>query len=208
MPKLKVMNFGGWETLVNKEVAVAPYLSSLLRKRVHKKQATNIVVTGEPGEGKSYEACDIARVNMGLTKTGMDRFKLKQVVFTYSQYLGLIIDLPMGYPIVFDEPSFAMGKRDWYKELNKALVLTIESQRFKVHPLFIPIINKSLLDKTIRNYLIQFQIEMRVEATQLSTASIQANTVIRFIAMNFAACVIRCLTKTSAKKIPVSVAKN
>jgi hypothetical protein len=64
----------------------------------------------------------------------------------------------MGVPIVFDKPSYAMSKRDWYKELNKALVQTIESFRFKVHPLFIPIINKSLLDKTVRSYLLQFQI--------------------------------------------------
>jgi len=97
----------------------------------------------------------------GRTRSGKDRFKLDQVVFTYKQYLRLILKLRMGKPIIFDEPSYAMGKRDWYKELNKALVLTIESQRFKVHPLFIPIINKALLDKTLRSYLIQFQIEMR-----------------------------------------------
>jgi len=86
---------------------------------------------------------------------------LDQVVFTHKQYLKLILTLRMGKPIVFDEPSYAVGKRDWYKELNKALVLTIESQRFKVHPLFIPIINKALLDKTLRSYLLQFQVEMR-----------------------------------------------
>lgn len=161
MPKLKKMSIGGWGTLVNKDVAVGPYFSNLIRKRVRQHQATNVVITGEPGDGKSYLALDLARVNMGRTKTGLDRFKIKQVVFTYTQYLGLIIDLPLGDPIVFDEPSYAMGKRDWYKELNKALVLTIESQRFKVHPLLIPIVNKALLDKTIRSYLIQFQVVMR-----------------------------------------------
>ena len=161
MPKLKVMNFGGWETLVNKDVAVAPYFSSLLRKRVHRKQATNCVITGEAGEGKSYQSTDIARILEGVTKSGKDRFTLKQVVYFYSQHLDLTIWLAMGRPIVFDEPSYAMGKRDWYKDINKALVLTIESQRFKVHPFFMPIINKSLLDKTIRSYLIQYQIEMR-----------------------------------------------
>jgi len=161
MPILKLRNFHGWETLVNKDVGYAPYFSSELRRRIHKKQATNIVVTGEPGEGKSYQASDFARILEGKTKSGKDRFKLDQVVFTYKQYMKLILTLKMGRPIVFDEPSYAIGKRDWYKELNKALVLTIESQRFKVHPLFIPIINKALLDKTIRSYLIQFQVEMR-----------------------------------------------
>jgi len=155
------MNFNGWETLVNKDVGYAPYFSNMLQKRVHRKQATNIVVTGEPGEGKSCQAIDICRVLQGRTKSGKDRFKISQVVFTYKEYMKLIIHLPMGKPLVFDEPSYAIGKRDWYRELNKALVLTIESQRFKVHPLFIPIINKALLDKTIRSYLIQFQAEMK-----------------------------------------------
>ena len=161
MPTLKLKNFNGWATLVNKDVGYAPYFTSQIRHRIHKKQATNIVVTGEPGEGKSYQASDICRVVEGLTKSGKDRFKLDQVVFTYRQYMKLILTLSMGKAIIFDEPSYAMGKRDWYKDLNKALVQTIESQRFKVHPLFIPIINKALLDKTIRSYLVQFQVEMK-----------------------------------------------
>ena len=160
LPSLKLRNFNGWQTLVNKEVGYAPYFSSELRRRVHEKLATNIVVTGEPGEGKSYQACDLARVLEGKTDSGNDRFGIDQVVFTFKQFMKLVLELPMGRAIVFDEPSYAMGKRDWYKDLNKALVLTIESQRFKVHPLFIPIINKALLDKTIRSYLIQFQVEM------------------------------------------------
>jgi hypothetical protein len=161
LPRLILKNYNGWETYVNKDVGYAPYFSAMLNRRVNRKQATNIVVTGEPGEGKSYHASDICRVLAGRTKSGKDRFKIKQVVFTFKEYMSLILSLPMGKPIVFDEPSYAMGKRDWYKELNKALVLTIESQRFKVHPLFIPIINKALLDKTLRSYLIQFQVEMR-----------------------------------------------
>lgn len=160
MPQLKIQNFRGWQTLVNKDVGYAPYFSSALRYRIGKKLATNICVTGEPGIGKSYQAIDIARICEGITRQGNDRFKLRQVVFTYREYLHLIINLGMGKIIVFDEPSYAMGKRDWYKDLNKALVLTIESQRFKVHPLLIPIINQALLDKTIRSYLIQYQIHV------------------------------------------------
>jgi hypothetical protein len=37
-------------------------------------------------------------------------------------------------------------------------VKTIESFRYLVHPLFIPIINKALLDKSIRTYLLQYQV--------------------------------------------------
>jgi len=136
----------------------------MMRWRTNNKLATNVCVTGEPGIGKSYAAIDICRVFQGLYKNSKgeikDRFKVKQIVFTHSGYMELLIGLRLGLPIVFDEPSYAMGKRDWFKDLQKVLVHTLESQRFLIHPLYIPIINMSLLDKTIRNYLIQFQIHI------------------------------------------------
>lgn len=157
---LKLMKFNGFETLVSSELGVAPYFSSLLRYRVHHKLACNIAVTGEPGIGKSYFAMDSARVYEGLKRNGKDRFSVNQIVYFYSDYMALLNKLRMYKAIMFDEPSYAMGKRDWYKDLNKVLVQTLESQRFLVHPLYIPIINLALLDKTIRSYLIQFQIHV------------------------------------------------
>ncbi|MCJ7761053.1 hypothetical protein MUP59_07950, partial [Candidatus Bathyarchaeota archaeon] len=158
---IKIRNFNGWQTLVSKELSIAPYFSSTLRYRVNHKLACNIVVSGEPGIGKSYMATDIARVIEGIiVGSGKERFTVDQIVFFYSAYMDLITKLKMGKAIVFDEPSYAMGKRDWYKDLNKVLVQTIESQRFLVHPLLIPIINQALLDKTIRSYLIQYMIHV------------------------------------------------
>lgn len=155
------MNFRGWQTQVCKEASIQPYFSSELRFRIGRQLACNIIVTGEPRLGKSYEAIDIARVFSGRTRYGdKDRFTLDQVVFQYKEFMDLTMKLGIGKPIVFDEPSYAMGKRDWYKDLNKALVLTIESKGFKVHPLIIPIMNKALLDKTIRSYLLQYQVVM------------------------------------------------
>lgn len=168
MPNLEVMNYNGWQTLVSSDLNVRPIFQDMLRWRTRHKLASNICVTGEPGIGKSYNAMDICRVFAGLyisqkkaTKGQLvDRFTVDQIVFTHSGYMDLLIHLKMGKPIMFDEPSYAMGKRDWYKDLQKVLVHTLESQRFLVHPLFIPIINMSLLDKTIRKYLVQFQIHV------------------------------------------------
>lgn len=130
-----------------------PILSLELNRRVKNKEATNIVVVGEAGSGKSYIAIQIA--------LGIDpRFGIDQIVFTYKDYVEQIQQGKMGMPIVFDEPSYAMGKREWYKQINQALVKTIESQRFLVRPLIIPIINLNLLDKTLRSYLIQFQVHV------------------------------------------------
>jgi hypothetical protein len=162
---LKIMNYHGWQTLISNELAVYPLFQNEIARRVNQKLCTNVCVTGEPGIGKSYAAIDIVRTFEGtyISRTNYQRqyrFKVDQIVFTHSDYMDLLIKLKMGKAIVFDEPSYAMGKRDWFKDLQKVLVHTLESQRFLVHPLFIPIINMSLLDKTIRNYLIQFRIHV------------------------------------------------
>lgn len=154
--KFKLMNFHGWEFLIASDMKISPHFSSQIAWRVHNKLATNIAVTGEPGIGKSYDACDMARIIEGLTRDGRDRFSVDQVVFRQSSYMELLPKLHIGKAIVFDEPSYALGKRDWFKELQKVLVHTLESQRFLIHPLYVPIINLALLDKTIRSYLIQF----------------------------------------------------
>jgi len=151
---LKRLRMGFQEFYYDTDLAVFPKFSMTIRHRINQKRATNTVVSGEGGIGKTYNAIDICR---GLDK----RFTIDQVVFNLKQFLDAVLNTPMGVPIVFDEPSYAMSKREWYKELNQALVKTMESFRYKVHPLFIPVINKSLLDKTVRNYLLQFQVVVR-----------------------------------------------
>lgn len=147
--KFKRMRLGRAIFKVNKELGFFPYFTMTLRSRIRKKRAINVAIVGEAGVSKSYTGFTI-----GCCVDS--KFTVRQVVFKYSAYMYLVRRLRMGAPIMFDEPSYAMGKRDWYKELNKVLVQTIESQRFKVHPLLIPIINMNLLDKTIRDHLIQY----------------------------------------------------
>ena len=145
--------WNGWVVPVNEAYGIAPYFTREVLARIRKKLAVNIIVTGEAGIGKSVLAINIARVIY-------PRLKVRNIVFTYKQFMDLISSgqLHIGEPIVFDEPSYALSHREWYKELNRVLVRTMESIRFKVHPIFIPVINQSLLDKTIRQYLIQYQI--------------------------------------------------
>lgn len=158
--QIKVENFHGREVLLCADLSIAPYFSSTIAYRINHRLACNIVITGEPGIGKTYMACDIARLQEGVTASAKERFKIDQVTFRFSDYMKAILHLKMGKGVVFDEPSYAMGKRDWFKEVNKVLVQTIESQRFLVHPLYIPIINQALLDKTIRSYLVQYRIHV------------------------------------------------
>jgi len=151
---LKSMKMGHHEYLVNTVMGYYPYFTVTIRNRVRQKKASNIVVTGEGGISKSYTCLDICRV------ISPNHFDVNCVVFSYIEFMRFITISKMGVPVTFDEPSYAVGKSDWYNQVNKALTKTIESFRFKVHPLFIPVINKSLLNKDIRTYLLQYQITM------------------------------------------------
>ena len=152
--RLRPYKIGNHEFLVNPTLGYYPYFSMELRARVKALKIINAVCTGEAGVSKSYTASDICRV------ISPKYFSVDDIVFTYTEFLRAVITALMGVPIEFDEPSYAMSKKDWYKDLVKALVKTIESFRFKGKPLFIPIINKALLEKDIRTYLLQYHIVM------------------------------------------------
>ncbi|MGQ9624802.1 MAG: hypothetical protein ACUVT9_05465 [Candidatus Bathycorpusculaceae bacterium] len=139
--------------LHNKELGYFPRFTYIIDQRLNMKKPVNVAIVGEAGIGKSYMAWTLAKLSD-------KKFTVDQIVYTYAEYMTLIKDLGLGRAIVFDEPSYAMSKRDWYQQLNKVLVKTMESQRFKLHPLFIPVINLNLLDKTVRDYLIQFLVDV------------------------------------------------
>jgi hypothetical protein len=151
LPTLKPMKIGNHEFMINPTLGYYPYFTVELLKRIKQKKANNVCTTGEAGSGKSYNASDICR---NLSR----RFDVSDIVFRYPEFLRCVMTSKRNIPIEFDEPSYAMSKKDWYKELNKALVKTIESFRFKGKPLFIPIINKALLESDIRKYLLQFHV--------------------------------------------------
>lgn len=151
--QLQPMKFSKATYLVNQEAGYFPYFSLIAKTRIAQKLALNIAVVGEPGTGKSYCGWTIGKI--------LDsKFTIDQVVYTYPEYMSLLRRLSLGRPIVFDEPNYAMDKRDWYKQINKVLVQTMVSQRFLVHPVIIPVINMTLLDKTIRDHLLQYIIHV------------------------------------------------
>lgn len=147
-------NWNGYVTLTNSELGVAPYFQMSIRSRMNRELAVNVVVTGEAGISKSYTA-------WGMCRAFSRRFSVDDIVSKYSEYMASIMaSNRKGVPIGFDEPQYAASNRDWYNQLNKALVKTITSQRFRLRPVFIPIINLNLLDKVLRSYLIQFHVHV------------------------------------------------
>lgn len=151
---LKWMWWNGRQIPYNPSLGVTLKWLNHIRGRITKKLSTKIIVVGEAGLSKTYTAICLAML--------FDpKFSIDQVIFGHKDYLKLTLKLPAGRGIVLDEPSYVIGKREWWQELNQILVQSIESDRYKVHPLYIPIISKDLLDKTVREHLIQFMIIMK-----------------------------------------------
>ncbi len=155
---LKRINHHGWNMLQSERLGIGPYFQNTLQHRINRKASYQHRCLRRSWHRKVLQ-CDRHRQDLeGLTPSGEDRFKVDQIVFDYAGFMELVLKLKAGKIIVFDEPSYALSKREWYKQLNQALCQTIESFRFKIHPLILPVINKSLLDKTVRDHLLQFQI--------------------------------------------------
>lgn len=151
---LKWIKFHGHIVPYNASLGVTLKWFNHIRGRVTKKLSTKIIIVGEAGLSKTYTAICLAMLFD-------QKFSVNQVIFGHKDYLKLTVKLPTGRGIVLDEPSYVIGKREWWHELNQILVQSIESDRYKVHPLYIPIISKDLLDKTVREHLIQFMIIMK-----------------------------------------------
>jgi len=152
MNETKYLRIGQYKYPYDVDRGIYPIFQLSIRKRINAKKAVNIAITGEAGIGKSYGAITLAQ--------SLDpKFDIDtQVVFNLKGFMEAVMNLKSGRPIVFDEPSYAIGKHDWYKNVNNALRKTMESFRYKLHPLIIPIISISLLDKTVRSYLLQYHV--------------------------------------------------
>lgn len=147
------INMGGYNFEYDKANGIIPIFQWEMRKKINEKKACNVVITGEAGIGKSYQAIQFAR-------SLYSKFDTDCLVYTFSEFMKAVLNLGPFAPIVFDEPSYAMSHREWYKQINQALARTFQSMRFKLHPVFIPVISLDLLDKEIRDYLVQFQVMM------------------------------------------------
>lgn len=135
-------------------LGVGQYFTNIVKARIRKQKPCNVIFVGEPGISKTYSAISVAQ-------SIEPKFSIRQVVMEYPSFMRCFTGLREGQIIIFDEPEYSMGHRDWYRDRNKALVSTMRSGRFKVHPVFMPVINKSLLDKVVREHLIQYMVWMK-----------------------------------------------
>lgn len=154
-PRRTSFNLSGYRAAINRAAGVYPYFITTVRGRMRDKLSNNIVLSGEAGSTKTYTAGFIAKLLNRKWNINED------LVMNYQDYMTAIMHKrKSGVPIVFDEPQDALYNRDWQRDVNKALVKTMTSQRFRLRPVIIPIINQNLLDINIRKYLLNFHIIM------------------------------------------------
>lgn len=165
---LKICDYTGWNPYgrlrpIKYKNFVMPFSKSLnytprfyneLRNRINNIQPIRMMVVGEAGSGKSYTAMTIGMI---LDK----KFCIEQVVFKYKDFMDLSGTLKSGQPIVLEEPAYILGARTWFNEFQRVIVSTIESSRYLNNPLIICVVNRNLIDKTIREYYCNYCVEMR-----------------------------------------------
>ena len=126
----------------------------MLVKRTKKKKAIRIAFVGDAGTGKSYAAIYFAM----LMQRG--KFTVDQIVFSGEDYIRLQGSLKDGQAIMIEEPTYVAAARGWQQQWQQAVVRTIESSRFQNNPLLIPVVNRMLLDKIVREHYVKYVVEM------------------------------------------------
>lgn len=139
----------------NSRTHVGPQWYNELMEMINKIHALRIAIVGPAGMGKTYMAMHIANVLESR------KFKIKQVVLSGSDYLYLADTLKAKKCITLDEPTYFASARGWQDKYQKLVIRTLESSRFQNNPIIIPIVNRNLLDKTIREYYLTHVIVMQ-----------------------------------------------
>jgi len=151
--KLKPMKYHGKIIPYSKAIGTGPTFLNELMEKIKTIKPIRIAIVGEAGISKTYTAIEIAR-------TIDKKFTVDQVVLSAKGYMKLTRTLNPGQCIVLDEPTFHLAARTWFKEWQRIIVQTIESTRFQNNPLLIPVVNLNLVDKTVRDYYVNYVVNM------------------------------------------------
>jgi len=142
------------------------FFSQTIQERMNAGRSCIILLTGHPGEGKTYSAIRLAQK--------IDpKFKIldnppenpaedtSQVAFSREHLLFLLGNnspLKRGQVVLIDESQYAMGSRRWYEDIQKDLMETFEAIRSKGLIIMIVALHMDLLDVIIRKYVLSFMI--------------------------------------------------
>lgn len=151
----KVMNWHGFQVVTGGQYG--PFFFNEIEDRRRRNRSNIIVITGSPGEGKSYFALELGHMfdpNFDVEV---------QVVFERHTLMRLISNdspLERGQVIVVDEAQFALGARNWFLDVQKDLMANLEAVRSKGFIIIIVCLHIAVLDVIIRKFVLSFMVHM------------------------------------------------
>lgn len=177
MGPIQFLNWGGYKIAVYGASKLTVEFFDEVAARRKDNRSVIIIVTGSPGEGKSYMAmrfCEIFDPKFTVLDTDDERTQVpgedpSQIPFERESFLHLIgVDSPLNYGqcVLPDEAQYAMGARRWYEDIQKDLMESIESVRSKGLIIVIVALHLDLLDRIIRKFVLtyMFHVEDRGRA--------------------------------------------
>lgn len=153
--QIKVMNWQDYNVQVGSYRTA--YFFKDIEKRREKNKSNIIIVTGSPGEGKTYTGLRLAEI--------FDKHfdPSTQIVFSRPQLLHVIGEhspLKRGQVILIDEAHYGMGSRRWMENVQKDLMDALASVRSRGFIIIIVCLHIEMLDKIVRKYVLSFMIHM------------------------------------------------
>lgn len=135
----------------------SPYFFNEIETRRTKNKSNIIIITGSPGEGKTYTGIRLAEIFDKRFDPSV------QIVFSRPQLLHVIGEkspLKRGQVILIDEAHYGMGSRRWMENVQKDLMDALASVRSRGFIIIIVCLHLEMLDKIIRKYVLSFMIHM------------------------------------------------
>lgn len=172
---IKLINWNGYKIAVLDSGGLTTQFFDQVAARRKNNQSVIIIITASPGEGKSYMAMRFAQIFdpkfhvLDLHEKPLPEEDPSQIVFERQHFHYLIgnnTPLVYGQCLMSDEAQYAMGARNWYVDIQKDLVESIESVRSKGLIIVIVALHLELLDKIIRKFVLtyMFHVEARGRA--------------------------------------------
>lgn len=138
---------------VNVAKGISPEFLNMLAGLINAGKSVQVTFTGRAGQGKSYFMLKMAQV--------LDPYmSIDRMIFERDVFAHVVRTAKPKTIMCVDESSYIVGKHSWSNPDQRQTLLIWESMRYKLLPVFTTVINISLLDKTLREQLIVFQVNV------------------------------------------------
>jgi len=130
----------------------SPWFWNEIRERKEQGGVLLAVATGLPNFGKSYWCMSVMQ-DFHL-QWQLPELEHDGIVFNSGQFWNRMQTCGEWEWTLWDEPNKGLSHRDWYLDMNKAVVTYIQTFRFRHKPLLLALPHIRLLDKSARAVMV------------------------------------------------------